>query len=394
MAKWDPSYRQGSQFPLSGQISCDRTQLRYDLCWINGQTVLDPTTSAFFVVRSTNSAPPYLVETIKPYPRKFEAFIMAQIKELTITSGPFAPSCQVQHTAPALVFSAGGYTGNFFHDFNDGFIPLYITVNTIYPDQDFVMVVSEAPDWWISKYVDLLSAFTAHPIVTLNDTSTHCFPSVTFGLISHGFMTMNQRLMPNSKTITQFRGLLDKAYSQSLTSNVNNNLSAPKSRPRLIIASRNGSAGRVILNQDELIEMSKELGFDVIIFEPKANTSLQESYVLVNSSHAMIGVHGAALTHSLFLRPGSVLVQVVPIGLEWASDAFFGRVGRGLKLEYVEYKIGVEESSLVGTYGSDSLLLTDPHGIQEQNVKLDMKRFREYLKQAYKKAKQFMDREG
>jgi protein O-GlcNAc transferase len=30
----------------------------------------------------------------------------------------------------------------------------------------------------------------------------------------------------------------------------------------------------------------------------------------------------------------------------------------------------------------------------DQNVKLDIVRFREYLKEAYKKAKKFMDKEG
>jgi protein O-GlcNAc transferase len=32
--------------------------------------------------------------------------------------------------------------------------------------------------------------------------------------------------------------------------------------------------------------------------------------------------------------------------------------------------------------------------LKEQNVKLDMERFREYLKEAYMKAKKFMDNEG
>ncbi|KDP41262.1 hypothetical protein JCGZ_15669 [Jatropha curcas] len=408
LTDWDLILGEDSQFLPGGQISCDRTHMRYDLCSVNGSTVRDPTTSTFYVVGPTTSARPFLVEKIKPYPRKFEPFIMAQIKELTITSGPKCPLCQVRHHAPALVFSVGGYTGNFFHDFNDGFVPLFITVNSIFPNQDFVLVISEVPDWWISKYIDLLNAFTTQPIVTLNDTSTHCFPSATFGLISHGFMTINQTLMPNSNTFTHFRALLEKAYSQNLSSDFV--FPSSKFRPRLLLASRNGSLGRVIVNRDEVIKTIEDIGFEVIIFEPQTNTSLRESYALINSSHAMIGVHGAALTHSIFLRPGAVFMQVVPIGVEWASDAFFGRLGRGLNLEYIEYKIGVEESTLVEKYGNDSLLLKDPHGVQvkgnggwpaeimdiylkEQNVKIDLERFSACLKKAYKKAKQFMERE-
>lgn len=164
------------------------------------------------------------------------------------------------------------------------------------------------------------------------------------------------------------------------------------------------------MNENEVIKAMEETGFEVIVFEPKYNTSLVESYALVNSSHALVGVHGAALTHSLFLRAGAVFLQVVPIGVEWASEAFFGRVGRGLELEYMEYRIGAEESSLVEKYGSESLLVKDPHGVQvqgkgwpgeimdiylkEQNLKLDLRRFRKFLKIAYSKARRFMDREG
>ncbi|TQD89290.1 hypothetical protein C1H46_025139 [Malus baccata] len=94
------------------------------------------------------------VGKVQPYPRKFEGFIMSHIKNISLTSGPRSPSCKVQHNVSALVFSAGGYAGNFFHDFDDGFVLLFITVNTIFPDQDIVIVVSEAPNWWPSSLVD------------------------------------------------------------------------------------------------------------------------------------------------------------------------------------------------------------------------------------------------
>lgn len=51
-------------------------------------------------------------------------------------------------------------------------------------------------------------------------------------------------------------------------------------------------------------------GFEVVVFEPTLRTWLRDAYALINSSHGLIGVHGAALTHSLFLRPRAVFVQV------------------------------------------------------------------------------------
>ncbi|KAL6192820.1 hypothetical protein ACLB2K_033906 [Fragaria x ananassa] len=386
-------------------IICDRTSKHYDLCSINSPTVLDPTTSTFFIMSSTQLPS---MATIRPYPRKFEDFIMSRIKDFTLTVGPRIPLCKVQHNAPALVFAAGGYTGNFWHDFNDGFIPLFITINTLLPDQDFVIVVSDAPKLWVSKYADLLHIFTKHPIITLgNVTTTHCFPSAKLGLITHGFMTINQTLIPNSKTFLHFRELLDNAYNRrSQARLLLSQLKKP--RPRLVLASRSHATGRRIMNQAQVVRLIKKVGFDVVVFEPKANTSLHESYALLNSSHALVGIHGAALTHSLFLRPGSVFVQVVPIGVDWVAKACFGTVAKGLDLEYFEYKIGVEESSLVDKYGNDSLVVKDPSGLQkmgwraevmdiylkEQNVKLDLVMFKGYLKQAYKKAKKFMENNG
>ncbi|KDP41263.1 hypothetical protein JCGZ_15670 [Jatropha curcas] len=362
------------------QINCDRSHRSYDLCKINGPTVLDPTIATLYLAGPTSSTP-NIVEKIRPYPRKWESFIMRRIREVTLTSGPQSPSCEVQHNMPALVFSAGGYTGNVFHDFNDGLIPLFITVNSVFSDdQDFILVISKSRDWWVS-------------------------------LISHGFVTINPKLLPNSKTFTHFHALLDKAYSTDHSEKNHHRGSTfnlPRRKPRLILASRSGNIGRVLLNQNEVKNLAENIGFDVIIFEPNSSTPLRKAYALIKSSHAMIGVHGAALTHSLFLRPGSVFLQVVPLGNEWVAEYCFGNLGRAMGLEYIEYRIGVEESSLIDKYDKNNLLIKDPIASQgknwsgdvmsiylkEQNVRLDLIRFREYLSRAYEKAKKFMDKEG
>ncbi|PSS13481.1 Protein O-linked-mannose beta-1,4-N-acetylglucosaminyltransferase [Actinidia chinensis var. chinensis] len=338
----------------------------------------------------------------------------AQINNFTLTSGPPGPPCMVQHNAPALLFSPSGRlcTRNFFHAFNDGLIPLFITVHTIFPDdQDRVLLISGSCDWWARKYMDLLQSFSKHRIITLgNDTATHCFPSATVGLVGHGFMAIQSNLMANPKTLMHFHALLEKTYGQKRYPR-NSHFAPPvfsKPRPRLALVSRSGGIGRVISNQAELRQVAEEEGFEVIELEPKFETSLSETYKLVSPSHVMVGVHGAALTHLLFLRPGSVVIQVVPLGLQWTSEVCFGKPAKEMGLEYMEYEIGVEESSLVEKYERDNLVIKDPMALQkkqwsteimniylkEQNVKLDMVRFRKYLKKAYEKAKKFMEKEG
>ena len=172
---------------------------------------------------------------------------MSRIKEVTIISSPIIPNCEIQHKAPAIVFSAGGLTGNIFHDFNDGFIPLFITANSVFPDQDVVHVISKARDWWVSKYIEILRTFTKYPIINFdNDIITHCFPSTNVGIISHDLVTINPKLIPNSKSFTHFHALIHKAYGQKQNHPFKFNPS--KSRPILVLISRNGGVSRVLLN--------------------------------------------------------------------------------------------------------------------------------------------------
>ncbi|TYJ42899.1 hypothetical protein E1A91_A03G118400v1 [Gossypium mustelinum] len=356
-------------------ISCNRSHKEYDLCSITGATVVDPVTSTFFLVDLTISGPGSIVEKIKPYPRKWENFPMQRIKELAITSGPSGPECEVQHNSPAIVFNV-------------------------------VLVVSKARDWWLNRYKNPLHVFSSHPIVTLdNDPSAHCFPSATLGFMSYGFMA----LMPNSsQTLLYFRGLLDKAFGHHDQYSIFNPPLKSNSPPQLVFMARSKGIGGEILNQDEGVKVAKEIGFDIILFEPTGKISLQQAYGLINSSHAMVGMHGATLTHSLFLRPGSAFMQVMSLGIDWVGKMCFGEPARAIGIQYIEYKIKVEQRSLVDKYDKNDMVIKDPASFQgrnwssdvmniylkEQNVKLDLVRFRDYLMETYSKAKTFMEKMG
>ncbi|KAI3987794.1 hypothetical protein MKX01_028528 [Papaver californicum] len=383
-------------------INCDKTHKFHDICVLNMPTTLDPNISTFYVFDPFSNpsiiAKPE-VHKIKPYPRKLDNTAMSHVKELTLitTSSTTKIHCQIQHQAPALVFSAEGYTGNLFHDFNDGIVPLFVTIRSLFPNGDYpILVVSTSHDWWFSKYAELLGSFTPHPIIYLeNSTETHCFPSTTtIGLISHGYMTINSTLLPNPDNFVGFRYLLGASYD-GITEHNWPIRKRRRKRPILVLVGRMASAqvGRVILNQADVEFLTTRVGFEVAIFEP--------------NDHAMVGVHGAALTHSLFLRPGSVLIQVVPLGIDWLAETYFGNSAKEMGLEYMKYKIEGKESSLAEMYVKNHLALKNPNGfmknnwsiqkdiyLKEQNVRIDLVRFGKYLKSAYKKAKHFMAEMG
>src|ERR1044072_8521172 len=91
------------------------------------------------------------------------------------------------------------------------------------------------------------------------------------------------------------------------------------------------------------MKLAKEVGFNVHVLEPSKIGSMSNIYRLIHSNHVLLGVHGAGLTHSLFLRPGSVLA---PIGTSWASRTYGENPKKVLGLENIEYKIEANESSL------------------------------------------------
>ena len=142
--------------------------------------------------------------------------------------------------------------------------------------------------------------------------------------------------------------------------------------------------------------MAKEIGFLVQVLKPDRTTEMAKIYRTLNASDVMIGVHGAAMTHFLFLRPGSVFIQVVPLGTTWAAETYYGEPARKLGLKYIGYQILPRESTLYEKYDKNDPILRDPTSINKkgweytkkiyldsQNVMLDLRRFRKRLHRAY-----------
>ena len=102
----------------------------------------------------------------------------------------------------------------------------------------------------------------------------------------------------------------------------------------------------MIENEADVAALAADVGFDVRVICPDRTTELCKIYRELNASDAMVGVHGAAMTHFLFMRPGKVFIQVVPLSTDWAASAYYGEPAARLGLREVGYKIAPEESSL------------------------------------------------
>ncbi|XP_061357732.1 xylan glycosyltransferase MUCI21-like isoform X2 [Gastrolobium bilobum] len=359
--------------------------------------------SSIFLYNSISTNNLLQHEKIKPYTRKWETSVMDTIDELNLISKKVklgnARHCDVQHDVPAVFFSNGGYTGNVYHEFNDGIIPLYITSQHF--NKKVVFVILEYHNWWLMKYGDILSHLSDFPAIDFRgDNRTHCFPEAIVGLRIHDELTVDSALMEGNKGIADFRNLLDRAYWPRIRGLIQDEEKEQEvqentwKKPKLVILSRSGS--RAITNENLLVKMAEEIGFFVEVLKPGRTTELAKIYRVLNGSDVMIGVHGAAMTHFLFLRPGSVFIQVVPLGTTWAAETYYGEPARKLGLKYIGYEIHPRESSLYESYDKNDPILRDPASITKkgweytkkiyldsQNVRLDLKRFRKRLHRAY-----------
>ncbi|KAF8661730.1 hypothetical protein HU200_056681 [Digitaria exilis] len=413
----------------NGAVCCDRSSHRTDVCVMRGDVRTHAASNSLFLLLQPNSSSTtFAEERIRPYTRKWETSIMNTIDELRLRSvssdgDAAAPAhCDVRHDVPAVVFSTGGYTGNVYHEFNDGIIPLYITARGY--DKRVVFVMLEYHDWWMTKYGHIVEQLSDYPPVDFaNDNRTHCFPEAIVGLRIHDELAIDAQRMPANLTILDFRQMLDDAHrgriqtiieeeAQAAAAAVETKAAASKEqlsrssskrtrpdddrveKPRLVIVSRNGS--RAIENEAELARAAAGAGFRVSVLRPRQDTELARMYRALNASDVMVGVHGAAMTHFLFMRPGSVFIQVVPLGTDWAAETYYGEPARRMGLRYVPYKIMPSESSLSRRYARDDPVLTDPDSVNAkgwqvtkqvyldgQNVRLDMARFRHRLREAY-----------
>ncbi|KAK1576641.1 hypothetical protein Q3G72_015497 [Acer saccharum] len=433
--------------PLCGSISngticCDRSSHRSDICVMKGDVRTSSASSSVFLYSSKTTTHGFFNyvssmveevngeievelqhEKIKPYTRKWETSVMNTIDELDLVSktenAAINHHCDVNHDVPAVFFSTGGYTGNVYHEFNDGILPLYITSQHL--NKKVVFVILEYHDWWILKYGNILSHLSDYPVIDFSgDKRTHCFPEAIVGLRIHDELTMDSSLMLGNKSIVDFRNVLDRAYWPRINGLIQDEEREAKERqreklslspsseiveevqeedqlinkPKLVVISRNGS--RAITNEDLMVKMAEKIGFRIQVVRPDKTTELAKIYRALNSSDVLVGVHGAAMTHFLFMKPGSVFIQVIPLGTDWAAETYYGEPSRKLGLNYISYPILPTESSLYDKYDTSDPVLRDPESVNSkgwqytksiyldgQNVRLNLRRFRKRLVRAY-----------
>lgn len=112
--------------------------------------------------------------TILPYARKIDAPALRRTSPVNfLQADPTTtmPACDVSHEVPAVIFSMGGFAGNFFHDINDVLIPLFLTSSVLRPNLRLILTNYES--YWAKRYQRVLSAISSYGIITLPTNGAH-----------------------------------------------------------------------------------------------------------------------------------------------------------------------------------------------------------------------------
>ncbi|XP_020583643.1 EGF domain-specific O-linked N-acetylglucosamine transferase-like isoform X2 [Phalaenopsis equestris] len=384
-----------------GRIVCDLSESRSDTCSMFGDIRVLSSSYTIFAAMSSESPIPLENHThiIKPYARKWEPESMKNIKELSLkTSSKLQQNltCNQNHAVPAIIFSTGGFLGNFFHDFTDVLIPLFVTSRQFNGNVQFLVTDFNAK--WINKYRPILLGLSRFEVINMDiEKNIHCFPCVHVGLKSHRVLGIDPSKTPKGYTMSDFKRFLRESFSLKRSSIVGKK---SRRKPRLLMILRKGS--RSIMNEKEVIMMARRIGYKVITARPEEMKELTKFAEIVNSCDVMMGVHGAGLANMLFLPENSTVIQIIPLGgLTYACRHDFGEPAPDMGIKYLEYEIKDDESSLIKLYPRDHAVFKDPFSIHQQGwnqlwsifldkqmVKIDVGRFRVLLLEVYKSIKQ------
>ena len=323
---------QGSSVQCTGTTVVDRQCQFTDLCF-------KPQTREFVFLLSPRS-----VQDNVPPQKPQQALL-----ELSTVAGHNAqyfsylslPSSDVQD------FQVGSISGmtivfkrfkpdNIMHVLHDDIIPLFHTLSSlkIKPRSGtdggkFPVSLFLADENSEGQFYDLYDAFTAESTFTLNSliasvaktsvpNALICFSEAHVGLsktttwYQYGFFEP-QSPLPNSEVKSQHL----HSVSSYLLNSFSKDCPFCGSGGHLVLVSRKETR-RILNEMDLVLAISKEFRVKVMTVSLEMQ-DLEDIIPIVHASRGIIGMHGSLLSLAMFLRQGSVMIELFPYAVNPAS---------------------------------------------------------------------------
>lgn len=205
---------------------------------------------------------------------------------------------------------------NMYHHFCD-FLNLYITqhVNNSFSTDVYVVMWDTSSYGYGDLFSETWKAFTDYDVIHLKtyDSKRVCFKEAIFSLLPR----MRYGLFYNTPLISGCHSTgLFRAFSQHVLHRLNITQEGPKDgKIRVTILSRS-TEYRKILNQHELVNALKTVStFEVRIVDYKyKELGFLEQLRITHNTDIFIGMHGAGLTHLLFLPDWAAVFELYNCG--------------------------------------------------------------------------------
>jgi hypothetical protein len=374
-------------------VVCSSAGRFSESCEMSGDIRINGTSRWVSLVPSSRSSSEERREwKVRPYSRRnVDAVEKVTITQLPDQSG--APRCTATYAVPAILFAVGGLTGNIFHDYADVLVPLFVASRRYGGEVQFLIANLGERPWWPGKYRALLRRLSRYDVVDLDEGAhVRCFRNLAVGLHIHKEFTIVPEL-EGGVTLADFARFqrealgLPRHEAASLARE-------PETKPRLMLLHR--SHFRKFANEDEVFGAAWAAGFEAELVELRSDMPIEEQARTLNSFDVLLGIHGAGLTAEVFMPPGGVMIQVVPFGkLEYMARIEYDEPAADMGLKYIDYLIGLDESTLPGILGWDHPAVTDPDSIhrrgwatlydfylRKQDIRINVTRFAQTLAQA------------
>ncbi|KAJ4781704.1 Glycosyltransferase family 61 protein [Rhynchospora pubera] len=377
---------------------CDFSDYRSDLCNMTGdvRTQGYNITTVFFVIPPSTEN--YEQEwSVNAYSQKMYNYFSKNVTVKQLRGPQNAPLCTIgQRNTPAILLSLGGPTGNIWHDFTDVIIPLFLASKPLNREVQFLLINHQ--QWFLDKFSLIFKDLSRYKVINFDeDKEIRCYRHMLVGLLNHKDLSIDPKRAFDGFDMYRFKLYIRSIYSLPMDVELPYKMDKrPEKKPRLMLVVR--SKSRRFLNQEEITDVIEKNGFEVVQVEPKRSDNLTEMSKLVDSCDVLMGVHGAALTHILFLRTNAVMVQVLPLGgqaMDFYANSCYDEPADDMRLRRIDYHITPEESSLLDKYGWDDPVIKDPDSVNtkgwsyrqkyywnEQDLRLNVTRFEPVLVKA------------
>ncbi|CAG7916124.1 unnamed protein product [Penicillium olsonii] len=179
------------------------------------------------------------------------------------------------------------------------------------PDTSNTQVVI-LDDHDLGPYVHIWAMFAERPILRIKDmASKPSFENIILPLA--GGSNPLWQSNPPAKGASCEDSVLLSTFSRRVLSHYNISKQLPHKNPDLVMTFIDRAETRVLLNHTEYLQDVKSVFPNLLIKEVDfAAISFKEQLEIVQSTNILVGVHGAGLTHAMFLPPRSTVVEIIP----------------------------------------------------------------------------------